>query len=345
MVWRVRDAQFGRLTGRVALTATAVLALALASSCSALSGSSDSSSGGANTQGLEKATINVGGIAGASSAALYIAFDKGYFKQEGLNVNIKTTTNGTQALQALSSKSLDITLANDVSGIKAKVKGSPLKLVFDGPGASPHTYVVTALPGTKIKSLADLEGKKVGVSSLNDAVAATLTDSLIAVNVQPSTVKFVTVPYANGPQDLKAHVVDATVLSEPYITQSAASMGAIPVVDVFPQGSESANIPIAGFFASDTFVKNDPKTLAAFQRAMAKGATDASNRQIAEASISKHLSKLSKQVLDVMALPDFPADLDPNRIQRVADLMQKAGFLKTHFDVRQVLAPFAASSS
>jgi NitT/TauT family transport system substrate-binding protein len=346
MVWRVRDAQFGRLTGRVALTATAVLALALASSCSALSGSSDSSSsGGANTQGLEKANINVGGIAGASSAALYIAADKGYFKQEGLNVKIVTTTNGGQALAALQAKSLDITLANDVSGIQAQIKGAPLKLCFDGPGASPHTYVVTALPGTQIKSLADLKGKKVGVSSLDDAVVATLKDSLVAVNVQPSTVTFQTVPYAQSEQALKSHSVDATVASEPYITETAASLGARPVVDVFPAGSESANIPIAGFFCSESFVKNDPKTLAAFQRAMAKAATDAANRQISEASISKHLPKLSKQVLDVMALPDFPADLDPNRIQRVADLMQKAGFIKTHFDVRQILAPFAASSS
>ena len=345
MVWRVRDTQSGRLTRRVAIGATAVLALVLATSCSALSGSSNSSSGGANPQNLEKSSIKVGGIAGASSAALYIAVDKGYFKQEGLNVSIVTTSNGGQALAALQAKSLDITLANDVSGIQAKTKGAPLKLCFDGPGASPHTYVVAALPGTNIKSLADLQNKKIGVSSLNDAVMATLKDSLVAVNVPPSSVKFQTVPYANGKQALQTHSVDATVLSEPYITETAASLGARPVVDVFPQGSESSNIPIAGYFCTDSFIKDDPKTLAAFQRAMAKAATDASNRQIAEASISKHLSKLPKQVLDVMALPNFPSDLDPSRIQRVADLMQKAGFLKTHFDVRQILAPFAASSS
>lgn len=343
MVWRVRDAQFGRLTGRVALTATAVLALALATSCSALSGSSNSS-GGSNSQNLEKPTIKVGAIAGASSAALYIASDKGYFKQEGLDVQIVTTSNGTTALNQLVGKQLDITLANDVSGIQAKINGQPLKLVFDGPSTAPHTFVISALPSSKITKLADLKGKKVGISSKQDAVAATLNASLQAVNVNPSDVNFITVPFANSETALQSGSVDAAVTSEPYTTEAAEALGARPVVDVFPQGSAEANIPNAGFFATDSFVKDDPKTLSAFQRAMAKGANDASNRQTVETAVAKHLPKLSKQVLDVMALPGFPSDLDPNRIQRVADLMQKAAFIKDHFDVRQILAPFEATS-
>lgn len=344
MVWRVRDARIGRLTGRMALTATAVLALALATSCSALSGNSDSSSGGSNSQNLEKSTINVGAIAGASSAALYIAYDKGYFTQQGLNVKIVTTAQGNQALTQLMGKALDITLANDVTGIQARIQGQPLDLVFDGPSTAPNTFVVSALPGSGITKLADLKGKKVGVSSLQDAVTATLKESLQAVSLDPSQVTFVQVPYAQSEQALKSGSVDAAVTSEPYTTEAAEALGARPVVDVFPQGSAESNIPNAGYFATDSFVKDDPKTLAAFQRAMAKGAADAANRQNVETAVAKHLPSLSKQVLDVMALPGFPADLDPNRIQRVADLMQKSGIIKEHFDVRQMLAPFAASS-
>ena len=347
MVWRVRDAHFGRLSGRVALSATAVCALVLAASCSALSGNSSdsSSSGGSNPQSLEKPTIKVGAIAGASSSALYIAEDKGYFKQQGLNVQIVTTTNGGQALQQLQGGALDVALANDVSGIKAKIKGAPLKLVFDGPSTAPRTFVISALPDSGITKLADLKGKKIGVSSLNDAIMATIKDELIAVNVQPSQVVFTTVPYSQSETALKTHSVNATVTSEPYTTEAAEALGARPVVDVFPQGSEESNIPNAGYFATDKFVQNDPKTLAAFQKAMAKGAADTTNRKNVEAAIHKHLPSLSQQVLDVMALPGFPPDLDPARIQRVADLMQKAGFIKSHFDVRQILAPFAGSSS
>jgi NitT/TauT family transport system substrate-binding protein len=344
MVWRVRDARFGRLTGRMALTAGAVLALTLATSCSALSGNSNSSSGGSNSQNLEKPTIKVGAIAGASSAALYIAYDKGYFTQQGLNVQIVTTAQGNQALAQLMGKALDVTLANDVTGIQGKIQGQPLKLVFDGPSTAPHTFVVSAMPGSNITKLADLKGKKIGVSSLNDAVTATLKESLTTVSVSPSDVTFVQVPYANSEQALKSGSVDAAVTSEPYTTEAAEALGARPVVDVFPEGSAESNIPNAGYFATDTFVKDDPKTLAAFQRAMAKGASDAANRQNVENAVAKHLPSLSKQVLDVMALPGFPSDLDPNRIQRVADLMQKSGIIKAHFDVRQMLAPFEASS-
>jgi NitT/TauT family transport system substrate-binding protein len=345
MVWRVRDAQLGRLTGRAAISATAVFALVLVTSCSALSGSSSSSSSstGSNSQGLEKATITVGGLASSSSAALYIAEDKGYFKQQGLNVKIVTTTNGTQALQQLQGGAADIVLANDVTGIQAQHKGTAIKLVFDGPTAAPNTYVISALPNSGIKTLTDLRNKTVGVSSLNDAVVATLKDDLVAVNVDPSQVKFVVVPYASSETALKTKIVDATTTSEPFTTEASETLGSSAVVDVFPANSEASNISIAGFFANTKFVQNDPKTLAAFQNAMIKGATDAANRQIVEASLHKHLPKLSQQVLDVMAIPGFPADLDPNRLQRVADLMQKAGYLKAHYDVRQILAPFPTS--
>lgn len=344
MVWRVRDAHFGRLSGRVALTATAVLALGLATSCSALSGNSSDSSGGSNSGNLEKPTIKVGAIAGASSASLYIAYDKGYFKQEGLNVQIVTTSNGATALNQMKGGQLDITLANDVSGIQFKMKGNPVDLVFDGPSNAPHTIVISAMPNSPIKTLKDLQGKKLGLSSQKDAVFATLQQSLEAVNVDPKSVNYVTVPYADSEQSLKSGAVDATVTTEPYTTEAAEQLGARPVVDVFPAGSAEANIPNAGYFASDKFVKDNPKTLAAFQRAMVKGANDAANRQNVENAVAKHLPKLSKQVLDVMALPGFPSDLDPNRIQRVADLMQKSGIIKSHFDVRQMLAPFPTSS-
>jgi NitT/TauT family transport system substrate-binding protein len=348
MVWRFRNARYGRLTGRVALSATAVCGLVLVASCSALSGSnnsSDSSASGTNSANLEKPTINVGAIAGASSAALYIAEDKGFFRQEGLNVKIVTTSNGGQALSQLQGGALDVALANDVSGIEARIKGAPLRLAFDGPSCAPRTFVISALPSSNLKSLADLKGKTLGVSHLNDGVAAALNLAFAAVNVDPKQVHFVQVGYSHSEAALKSHSVDATVTSEPYTTEAAQALGARPVADVFPQGSAEANIPNAGYFTTDKFVQNDPKTLAAFQKAMAKGAQAATNRQAVEASVHKHLSSLSQQVLDVMALPGFPPDLDPARIQRVADLMQKAGFIKTHFDVRQLLAPFAPSSS
>jgi NitT/TauT family transport system substrate-binding protein len=344
MVWRVRDAHSGRLAARSVLGVAGAIALVLASSCSVLSGSSDSSSSGPNTQNLEKPSIKVGGIASASSAVLYIAQDKGYFKQEGLNVQVVTTTNGNQAIPQLVGNKLDITLANDVLGIQSVIKGVKIKLVFDGPSTSPRSFVISALPSTNIKSLADLAGKKVGVSSTTDIVMAALKDELTTVNVDPNSVNFVTVPYAQSKTALQQKTVDATVQSEPYATETAQSLGARPVVDVFPAGSEAANIPNAGYFANTSFVQNDPKTLAAFQKAMAKAAADAANRQTVETAIGTHIKSLSKQVLDVMALPGFPADLDPARIQRVADLMTKTGGLKTHFDVRQMLAPFSASS-
>src|SRR5437764_71271 len=118
-----------------------VATLFLGTGCSLLGGSSSSPSTGSNNAHLEKSTIRVGAISAISSAPLYIALQKGYFSQQGLDVQPVVTQGGAQAIPQLLSGGLDLTLTNDMTAITAQLKKTAdLRFVFDGIQTAKDTY-------------------------------------------------------------------------------------------------------------------------------------------------------------------------------------------------------------
>nr|BFE87359.1 hypothetical protein GCM10020093_099600 [Planobispora longispora] len=90
--------------------------------------------------GLEKAEITIGALPIPDSAALYIANKRGFFKEEGLTVNIETVQGGAQAQQSLMGGSLDATQTNYVSTFLAVSAGNKLKIVADLYQATPNSF-------------------------------------------------------------------------------------------------------------------------------------------------------------------------------------------------------------
>jgi NitT/TauT family transport system substrate-binding protein len=93
-----------------------------------------------------------------------IAQVKGFYREEGLDVEV-IMIRGAVGMQALLGGSVDYTSASG-STIAAAVRGIPVKLVFIA-SAKPQ-FDLIAQP--QIRSVADLKGKNVGISSRGGAV-------------------------------------------------------------------------------------------------------------------------------------------------------------------------------
>ena len=97
-------------------------------------------------------------------AIIAVANGKGYFKAENISVQNVMTGGATAAVQAVASGQADIA-AGDLGGtLSAVEKGVSLKVV--GGLVSVWPWRIAVLPGSLIKSPADLKGKKIGVISL-----------------------------------------------------------------------------------------------------------------------------------------------------------------------------------
>ena len=136
--------------GIVGIAATALL---LVSGCSVLNGSngssSDSSSSGSGN--LEKTTITVAAQPFVDAAPLYIAKEKGYFKQEGLNVKIHTIVSGSQSVPDVNSGVEDIGQSNWATLFAAQAQHlNNFKIVADSSEGQAGTMELTTYPGSGI---------------------------------------------------------------------------------------------------------------------------------------------------------------------------------------------------
>ena len=95
----------------------------------------------------------------------YIARDRGYFAEEGLEVDLQAAGGSSAAIQQVLAGNADAALPSPGAFLNAVSRGHDLKWVFSYQYANIFTLVTPA--GSGISSIKDLAGKKVGVSELS----------------------------------------------------------------------------------------------------------------------------------------------------------------------------------
>ncbi len=111
----------------------------------------------------ELSNITIGVLPTADTVTMQIAEDKGFFKQQGLNVKLIDMTTTNQATTGLLSHTMDFGMENYVGMFEAEksVPNLNLRIVADNAQASPDDYVLLVSKNSKLTSISQLKGKKV----------------------------------------------------------------------------------------------------------------------------------------------------------------------------------------
>lgn len=321
-----------RKTRALALALVAIVATS-AGGCGLLGGEDGSSSGGGGN--LEKPKIKVAVMSTIDTAPFRLAQDGGHFKAEGLDVEAIEAATGQVSLTKLIGGEVDIAYASYTPFFIAMSKGTAdIKLVADASSAGPKSTMLVTLPTSTVKSVADLAGKKIGITAPN-TVSDTLSKSVMKDHgVDFSKVQWVPIPLPNIAGALKNGDIDAGFLTEPFITQAAKTAGTVPVVDTATGSTQ--DFPTAGYGALGKFTTENPKTVAAFQRAMLKATNDAATRAKIEPLLVKY-AKIDQETAALTTLLTFQSTLDARRLQRVPDLLLQMGAIQTKIDVAPMI--------
>ena len=352
------------MAGAVALTAAA----GLAAGCSALSSSSTDSAAStdAGTSAVsalptnfgppEKTTpLNVGVVPAMDSAGFFIALHDGLFAKEGLKINYSPAVSSETAVAQQIKGQLDISGGNYVSYInEAAIDHAPIEVVAEASIMQQGAQTIFTMPNSKIKSLADLKGKLVGVNAPGN-IDYLLDVSVLQENgINPKDVQFPSasdkafaatggaIPFPTMAQDLASGEIAAATLPEPFASQAEQQYGAVPIADL-NQGATS-DFPVEGYVVTKQWAAQNPNTLKRFLAALEVGQeisdTDrAAVEQAFEAINGPQNGQVSSGIAAVMALDTYPIGIDATRIQRVADVMYQFGLLKTRFKVSSMLMP------
>ncbi|MFE4922296.1 ABC transporter substrate-binding protein [Streptomyces sp. NPDC056661] len=283
----------------------------------------------AGSSSLEKTAITVGAIPIIDTAPLHLAIRDGYFAAAGLDVRVENIPGGAAGIPRLD-KDLDITFGNYVSFIQAHVKGLSLSLKSDGLQAAKDTFGLMVAPGGHMRSPADIKGRTVAVNIRGNILHLLMLSLLSTHGVSEKDVTFVEVPFPEMGTALKKGKVDSAVMAEPFITGAQKDFGAEQLGEVTSGPTE--NLPIAGYACTTRWAAENPNTAQAFARAMVQAQHECADRRTVTRILPTYTT-IDQKTAAIVRVGTFPTTLNPTRIQRVADLMQRFGWLSKRFDV------------
>lgn len=318
-------------------TVIAAVAVLVAGLAGCTSGNSASSSGQGHGP-VEKSRIRVGVLPVVDVGPFYLAIENGYFKAEGLEVEVVTTASGKASIDGLISGELDISQGSYPAAFLAQSrKVADFKIVAEALAAKPGHLVLGAPPNSPVKKMQDVAGRRVAVTAKNTMCDLAPKAVLESNSVDFTKITWVEMSFPEMIPAMQRGEVDAACLVEPWVTTAAKQIGAVPLVD--GASGPTANMPMAGFVVNagpGKFGSTNPNTIAAFQRGLVRAALESQDRSKVEPVLVKYV-KIDQQTADIMTIATYSTSLDARRVQRVADLMEHFGVIKEHLDVSKMI--------
>jgi NitT/TauT family transport system substrate-binding protein len=186
----------------------------------------------------------------SSAMPLYMALQKGFFKAEGLEVEIIQMNPRLGASAVVNG---DVTFATPfISTFRGILQGFPIKLVLIHIKKGP--YFVMVRP--EIKDVQQLKGRKIGVATIRG------TDQLVAEEMLQAK--------GFNPAQLQAVAIgDAPVRMQALISGAVDAISVAPPHDLMLQrmgfpaiaGPPAVGLPSAGILTSDRLIKENPQLI------------------------------------------------------------------------------------
>ena len=225
---------------------------------------------------LEK--VKVGAAWSSSDLPLLFAIDRGYFTQEGLDVETIHFDSGAKMVAPLATGDLDVSGgALSAAFFNATERGIAIRVVANRSAMAPdyrfQTVVVRSdhLQTGRFKGYADFKGMKIalpamGIGSQVDIEAMARRGGLAYEDIEQVFLNFGQIVAG-----LRGKAIDGALMIEPYGSATAhEGLGTIidTTQDLFP------NEEISFVFYGDQFARNRPEVARRYMKALLRGARD-----------------------------------------------------------------------
>jgi len=219
------------------------------------------------TAPLTEVTLVMGYVPNIQYAPFYVAQDKGYFAQEGIQVNYNWGFE-FDGIKLVGANQAEFAIVTGDQIIQARAQNVPIVYIGNWYNAFPISVV--SLADKNIKTPQDLVGKKVGLPGLFGASYTAWRALLYASNIKEQDVRVENIGFTQV-QALSQGTVDAAVAyanNEPVQLQLAGKT--INAINTW----EYAKLVGNGIATNEATLKNRPQLARGFVRALLRGIQD-----------------------------------------------------------------------
>lgn len=288
----------------------------------------------------ETTKLRVSTIPIIDTAPLQAAIAKGFFAEEGLEIDTTPTAGGAVGLPALAAGQVQIAFSNIISIVLGAKQGLGFEIIAAGSKTGdtvPDLAGLVAKKGSTIKTGKDLEGKTMAVNTRNNIIWLYGRAWVKATGGNPDKVTFLEVPFPQMIDAVAGGRVDTAFVVEPFYS---AGIGGGSVQHIaWPYNVVQKNIPVGLYAATKSYIAANPGIIEKFNRAYNK-AVDWTNKNAGSEEWAKILSgytRLKPEQLKSLTIPPFEKTVDPARIDKVVELMRANGLLEGSFDSKALV--------
>jgi len=222
-----------------------------------------------------KVTLGVGGKPLLYYLPLTIAERKGFFKEQGIEVEINDFGGGAKSLQALIGGSVDVVTGAYEHTIRMQAKGQDVVAVTELGRFPAIVIAVKKDKAGQIKSAADFKGLKIGVTAPGSSTALTAQYAMVKAGLKPSDAAIIGVGSgASAVAAMKKGEIDVISHLDPVIAKLEADGDIQILIDTRTEAGTrelfGGSNPAATLYTKKDFIEKNPQTVQRLVNAFVK---------------------------------------------------------------------------
>lgn len=285
-------------------------------------------------QGAALQKVTVGYIPILIYAPFFVGIERGYFREQGLELNLQALAGGADMLTQTAAGNFDVGAGGIGSAYfnlaaRARALGQKQAITIVAPLHAERPPLTTPLVVSKkaydegrIARIADLKGKKVAINAFGAATEYWLERALNAGGLTSRDVEVVAIPFQNVAQALDSGAIAGAMLGEPFASLGVRQGQVHILHNSFLDGDQ----PTAVYYNAAWAEKN-PRLAQGFMVAYLKAVRDLENGGWTDPAILEIISKYTSVPVETIRGAARPYG-EPDGVVNVTSLENQQTFFK-----------------
>lgn len=295
----------------------------------------DGASDGSDSGEDEPTPVRVMHSRNSEQLAIFVAYEAGYFADEGLDVEMREAAGAAQIAPAIAGGSGDLGLATATDLLMAINEG--LDLVV-GTGTSVNTpdnprLFLMAGQDSGITEPSDLAGARIAVPSRGSYAELGTAVLLSREGVDPDSVSWVEMPFQQMNDSLGAGRIDAAVAVVPF-TGLMASEGHLQLIDHSDLGD---SVIVALLSSRRDWAESNPDAIDSFKRALDRAAERIADDPEYAKEVEVKYTGLPPEVVAQIPFGNYRSEVSVDEIQLWVDILHDLELIDPNLQAGDVM--------